>query len=93
WDHANNQNLYTFGGADVRPAKETAAMGTVVGNTERSGTSKTNNQYTVPATDSATWEPMSVASSIYGYFGATNPNVMTASPDNEDGDVRLEDKL
>jgi hypothetical protein len=93
WDHANNQNLYTFGGADVRPVKEAAAMGTVVGNTARFGTSKTNNQYTVPTTDSPTWEPMSVASSIYGYFGATNPNIMTASPDNEDGDVRLEDNL
>jgi hypothetical protein len=93
WDHANNQNLYTFGGAGVRPAKEAAAMGTVVGTTARSGTSKTNNQYTVPTTDSPTWEPMSVASSIYGYFGATNSNVMTASPDNLDGDARLEDKL
>jgi uncharacterized protein (DUF1501 family) len=93
WDHANNQNLYTFGGAGVRPTKEAAAMGTVIGTTVRSGTSKTNNQYTVPTTDSPTWESMSVASSIYGYFGATNSNVMTASPDNLDGDVRLEDKL
>jgi hypothetical protein len=93
WDHANNQNLYTFGGTGVRPTKEAAAMGTVVGTTARSGTSKTNNQYTVPTTDSPTWEPMSVASSIYGYFGATNPYVMTASEGDESGDVRLEDKL
>lgn len=93
WDHANNQNLYTFGGAGVRPAKEAAALGSVIGNTVRAGTSKTNNQYTVPDTGSATWEPMSVASSIYGYFGATNPHVMTASEGDEEGDVRLEDKL
>ena len=36
---------------------------------------------------------MSIASSIYGYFGATNPEVMTASEGDEEGDVRLEDKL
>jgi hypothetical protein len=99
WDHANNQNLYTFGGAGVRPAKEAAALGSVVGTTMRAGTSKTNNQYTVPTKgvdgvpDSPTWEPMSIASSIYGYFGATNPEVMTASEGDEEGDVRLEDKL
>jgi hypothetical protein len=93
WDHANNQNLYTFGGAGVRPTKEAAAMGTVVGSTIRTGTPKTNNQYTVPADGSVTFEPMSIAASIYGCFGVTNPNVMTASEGNENGDVRLEDIL
>ncbi len=94
WDHANNQNLYTFGGAAVRPPKETAALGTVVGTTVRGGKSKTNNQYTMPAEGSPTWEPMSIASSIYGYFGATNPQVLTRDPElNPEGDVRLEDKL
>ncbi len=100
WDHANNQNLYTFGGAGVRPTKEKAALGSVVGTTMRAGKSKTNNQYTVPTKgvegvqDSPSWEPMSIASSIYGYFGATNPQVLTRdSTLNPDGDVRLEDKL
>ena len=94
WDHANNQNLYTFGGAGVRPTKEAAALGSVVGTTHREGTSKTNNQYTVPDTGSPTWEPMSVASSIYGYFGATNSPILTATPGiNPEGDVRLEDLL
>ncbi len=99
WDHANNQNLYTFGGAGVRPAKEAAALGTVVGTTMRGGESKTNNQYTMPVKDvegvpdSPAWEPMSIASSIYGYFGVTNPQVLTASEGNPEGDVRLEDKL
>ena len=92
WDHANNQNLYTFGGAGVRPTKEAAAMGTVVGATRREGTPKTNNQYTVPAEGSVTFEPMSVAASIYGYFGVQNPQVMTAS-DGDAGDGRLEDGL
>jgi hypothetical protein len=79
WDHANNQNLYTFGGAGVRPTKEAAAMGTIVGTTERAGTPKTNNQYTVPAEGSPTFEPMSIAASIYGYFGATKPELMTSN--------------
>jgi len=94
WDHANNQNLYTFGGAGVRPTKEAAALGSVVGTTVRSGTSKTNNQYTIPTTDSPTWEPMSMASSIYGYFGAQNSAILTADALlNPLGDMRLEDGL
>ena len=93
WDHANNQNLYTFGGAGVRPPKEAAAMGKIVGKTQRQGTSKTNNQYTVPTADSVTFEPMCIASSIYGYFGVQNPHVLTASEGNESGDGRLEDGL
>ena len=95
WDHANNQNLYTFGGAGVRPPKEAAAMGAdpdLIGRTIRQGTSKTNNQYTMPTSDSARFEPMSVASSIYGYFGATNSHILTADPTyNPEGDLRLED--
>ena len=87
WDHANNQNLYTLGGKGVRPQKESAAMGSVVGTTVREGTSKTNNQYTVPASGSVTFEPMCMASSIYSYFGVQNPGIMT------DGDGRLEDAL
>jgi len=80
WDHANNQNLYTFGGASVRPANEVFQLGKVVGETRRAGTSKTNNQYTIPDTGSLTWEPMAIASSIYQYFGATNSHVLTADP-------------
>jgi hypothetical protein len=100
WDHANNQNLYTFGGVNkdniansVRPPKEAAAMGSIIGETERQGTSKTNNQFTVPKAGSPTFEPMCIASSVYGYFGATNPQVLTASASNESGDGRLEDGL
>lgn len=94
WDHANNQNLYTFGGSSVRPANEAAMLGQVVGTTHREGTSKTNNQYTVPDSDSLTWEPMAVASSIYQYFGATNGRILTADPDiNTDGFQSLADKL
>lgn len=91
WDHANNQNLYTFGGAGVRPTKEAAHLGEIVGTTHREGRSKTNNQYTVPDSDSLTWEPMSVASSIYTYFGATNSHILTADATyNPDGDLPFE---
>ncbi|GAA6134239.1 hypothetical protein NBRC116188_10280 [Oceaniserpentilla sp. 4NH20-0058] len=95
WDHANNQNLYTFGGASVRPANEAAKLGQVVGVTRREGTSKTNNQYTVPVVSAQdpTWEPMSVASSIYQYFGATNSPILTADPMNLDGFETFSDKL
>lgn len=81
WDHANNQNLYTFGGSSVRPANEAAVLGQVIGTTHREGTSGTNNQYTVPDSDSLTWEPMAVASSVYEYFGATNSPILTADPE------------
>ncbi len=93
WDHANNQNLYTFGGAGVRPANEAAVMGQVIGTTHREGRTKTNNQYTVPDSDSLKWEPMAVASSIYQYFGATNSPILTADPLNLDGFETFADKL
>jgi uncharacterized protein (DUF1501 family) len=80
WDHGNNQNLYTFGGADLRPA---GALGKVVGRTVRVGTSGSNRQVTEPApataSQSASYEaePMSVASTVYSYFGVQNPEVLT----------------
>ncbi len=77
WDHGNNQNLYTFGGTALRPA---GALGKVVGKTERVGDSGTNNQFTVPTATSYKFEPMSVASTIYSYFGVQNPEILTADP-------------
>ena len=90
WDHANNQNLYTFGGSGISGRR---SLGNIIGETVRTGTSGTNNQYTIPDTGSKTWEPMSVAASTYSYFGATNPYLMTADPTyNPDGDKTLEDE-
>lgn len=77
WDHGNNQNLYTFGGADVR-AGGAAALGKVVGRTQRVGDSGTNNQVTEPAPGSYEAEPMSVASTVFSYFGVQNPERLTA---------------
>ncbi|WP_108126443.1 DUF1501 domain-containing protein [Saccharospirillum mangrovi] len=93
WDHANNQNLYTLGGAGVRPGGA-SALGKVIGQTRRVGNSGTNNQYTEPTSSSYEAEPMAVASSLYRYFGAQNPSVMTADPEfNPNGDQPLNEQL
>lgn len=77
WDHGNNQNLFTFGGAGVRQGGA-AALGKVVGTTVRVGDAGTNNQVTEPAPGSYKAEPMSVAATVYSYFGVQNPEVLTA---------------
>jgi hypothetical protein len=76
WDHGNNQNLYTFGGAGVR-AGGAAALGKVVGRTIRVGDPGTNNQVTEPAPGSYEAEPMSVASTVFSYYGVQNPELLT----------------
>ena len=75
WDHGNNQNLFTFSGAGVRP---NGALGKVVGTTVRVGDAGTNNQVTEPAPGSYKAEPMSVAATVYSYFGVQNPEVLTS---------------
>lgn len=93
WDHANNQNLFTLGGEGVRPGGA-ETLGKVVGKTHRVGRTGVNNQYTEPTDDSYQTEPMSIASSIYHYFGAQNPERMTADPDyNPQGDVKLDESV
>ncbi len=79
WDHGNNQNLYTFGGAAIRQGGA-AALGKVVGKTRRIGETGENRQFTDPTDDSYQAEPMSIAASVYSYFGVQNPEVMTADP-------------
>ena len=78
WDHGNNQNLYTIGGAAVRGQ---AALGKVVGHTVRFGDSGQNRQFTGPAADSYQAEPMSIAATVYKYFGVQNPEVLTKDPE------------
>jgi len=78
WDHGNNQNLFTFGIDGPGSPRPAGALGKVVGQTERVGDSGTNNQVTVPAQGSYEAEPMSVASTVYSYFGVQNPEVLTA---------------
>ncbi len=86
WDHGNNQNLFTFGGAGVREGAA-ASLGKVVGSTVRVGSGGTNNQVTEPAQGSYEAEPMSVASTVYSYFGVQNPEVLTRDDELNPGGV------
>ncbi len=97
WDHGNNQNLFTLGGAGVVSAGNPGGaaartLGKVVGTTVRVGDSGTNNQFTNPAPASYEFEPMSVAASLYSYMGVQNPNVLTADPEmNPTGDPAIDE--
>ena len=89
WDHGNNQNLYTLGGSAVRPA---GALGKVVGKTEIYGPAKENRQYTRPTSDSYEAEPLSIASTVYQYFGARNPQALTQDAQmNPQGDIAIDE--
>ena len=95
WDHGNNQNLWTIGGDGVVSAASGGALrqlGKVVGRTDRVGDSGTNNQVTEPAAGSFEAEPMSIASSLYSYFGVQNPQILTADEErNPDGDPAIDE--
>ncbi len=91
WDHGNNQNLFTIGGAGIRPA---GALGKVVGKTERFGDAKQNRQFTRPTSDSYEVEPMSIGSTVYSYFGVQNPEVLTADVGmNPSGDSKIDETV
>ena len=91
WDHGNNQNLYTIGGSALRPA---GALGKVVGATERFGDSGQNRQFTRPTSSSYEVEPMSIASTVYSYFGVQNPEVLTADAAmNPSGDPKINETV
>ena len=92
WNHGNNQNFYTLGGSrpGLRTAAGSDALGKIVGKTVRVGNAGDDRQFTEPATNSYEFEPMSVASNIYKYFGvdyasnpvsASNPDPLTAFED------------
>lgn len=74
WDHGNNMNLYTFGGAGL--ANRT--MGQIVGTTEHFGTPGQNRLFTRPTAGSLQYEPFSIAASVYRHFGVQNPQVITS---------------
>lgn len=94
WDHGNNQNLFTLGGAGMRSAAFGAnrQLGKVVGTTVWTGEQGTNNQFTVPASGSYEFEPMSVASSLYSYLGVENPEILTRDDElNPTGDPAIDE--
>ncbi|MDH5751032.1 MAG: DUF1501 domain-containing protein [Deltaproteobacteria bacterium] len=74
WDHGNNQNLFTLGGRAYR------SLGRVVGTTELTGSSANNRLFTAPTSGSEEYEPFSIASTLLGYFGVRNPEVLTGEP-------------
>jgi hypothetical protein len=82
WDHGNNQNLYTIGGADLAGR----ALGKLVGKTRRIGTAFQNRQFTSPTDDSYQCEPFAIASTIFKYFGVQNPEVLTGEPAIDESD-------
>ncbi len=82
WDHGNNQNLYTFGGADISGR----ALGKLVGKTQRIGTAFQNRQFTSPTNDSYQSEPFGIASTIFKYFGVQNPELLTGEPAIDESD-------
>ena len=82
WDHGNNQNLYTIGGADISGR----ALGKLVGKTQRIGTPFKNRQFTSPTEDSYQCEPFAIASTIFRYFGVQNPEVLTGEPAIDESD-------
>ena len=91
WDHGNNQNFYTFGGADIRPA---GALGKIVGKTERFGDSKQNRQFTRPTEDSYDFEPTAIAATMYSYFGVQNPEVLTQDDEySPDGEKKIDETI
>jgi len=93
WDHGNNQNLYTFGGSAIRQGGINA-LGNVVGETERFGDSGQNRQFTRPTSSSYEIEPMSIASTVYSYFGVQNPEVLTSDPQmNPGGDPAINETV
>jgi hypothetical protein len=83
WDHGNNQNLYTIGGADIAGR----ALGKLVGKTQRIGTAFQNRQFTSPTDASYQCEPFSIASTIFKYFGVQNPEVLTGEPAIDESDT------
>ncbi len=95
WDHGNNQNLYTFGGDAVRQERfGQNTLGKVVGATRRIGDSGQNRQFTDPTSGSYQAEPMSIASSVYAYFGVQNPEVLTKDTDmNPGGDPAIDETV
>jgi hypothetical protein len=92
WDHGNNQNFYTFGIAGTGSPRPAGALGKVVGTTQRVGASGTNNQVTEPVPGSYEAEPMSVAATVYSYFGVQNPEVLTADDERNPAGVSAIDE-
>ena len=72
WDHGNLQNLYVIGGKNYFTHKG------VVGETVLDVTGKLNRLWLKPKSGTYTFEPMSIASTLYQLYGIENPNELTS---------------
>ena len=83
WDHGNNQNLFTLGGAGISGR----TLGKLAGRTQRIGTPFQNRQFTAPTESSYQFEPFAIASTLFKYFGVQNPEVLTGEPAIDESDA------
>ena len=72
WDHGNLQNLYVIGGKNYFNHKG------VVGETTLDVTGKLNRLWLKPKNGTYSFEPMSIAATLYKLYGIENPNALTA---------------
>ncbi len=75
WDHGNLQNLYVLGGKSYLNHKG------IVGETIVHHTGKVNRIYHRPKAGSYSFEPLSIASTIYKMHGIENPTELTGYPE------------
>lgn len=71
WDHGNNQNFFLLGGKNYfNPVG-------VVGETELYNPNRLNRLYLRPKKGSYSFEPLSIAATLYKIYGIENPEVLT----------------
>jgi hypothetical protein len=71
WDHGNLQNFYVLGGHGYFNHKG------IVGETILGSTESNNRLYLKPKANTYTFEPMSIASTLYKIYGIENPETLT----------------
>ena len=71
WDHGNLQNFLVLGG------KKYFNHQGVVGTTKVDSSGAINRLYLKPDDDSYSFEPLSIAATLYKVFGITNPEILT----------------
>ena len=71
WDHGNLQNFYVLGGKRYFNHKG------VVGETVLENTGQINRLYLKPKSGTYTFEPLSIAATLYKIYGIENPEILT----------------
>jgi len=72
-DHGDNQNWYTFGGRRFRE------LGNIIGETKLTVQKDKRRIYTTNKDNSVRYEPYSIASTIWSYYGLQNPETINQS--------------